>query len=306
MWWLIAFIAFSVFTIITGLIILMYRNAKAAIKPNTISLEREIEWNKEQGLWLDFDSYNKREYEIKGKGGYVLHAMSIDTEQTRGTGKYVIILHGHTSNRYGAVKYLNSYIKLGFSCVIYDSRSHGANAKDICMLGAIESEDLMCVIEDTYSRFSDVKVLGLHGESMGSSTALCSVRFAPKIDFIVADCGFTSCYDVIKDGYSKIHMSFIVPFVRYFGKIFYHVDLIETNAYAYLTENKYPILFIHGAGDTFIGPHHSEKLKGHAAKRGAYTELILVEGAGHARSRYVAGFEKYTEFIADFLSKIGI
>ena len=304
--WIIALVAFSIFTIVTGLIILMYRNAKASIKPNTISLEREIEFNKENGLWMDFDSYDKKEYEVKGKDGYVLHAMSVETEQTRVTGKYVIILHVHTSNRYGAVKYVNSYIKLGYSCIIYDSRSHGANAKDICMLGYIESEDLMHVIADTRERFNDVRILGLHGESMGGSTVLCSVRFQPEIDFIVSDCAFTSCYAVIHDGYSNIHMSFIVPFIRWFGKFLYHVDLIETNAQAYLSENKYPILFIHGSGDTFIKPAHAEKLRSAASKRGAYTELIYVEGAGHARSRYVAGFEKYTEFISNFLTKAGI
>ena len=304
--WIIALAAFSVFTIITGLIILMYRNAKATIKPNTISLEREIEFNKENGLWLDFDSYDKKEYEVKGKDGYILHAMSVETDQTRGTGKYVIIHHGHTSNRYGAVKYVNSYIKLGYSCIIYDSRSHGVNAKDICTLGYIESDDLMHVIADTRQRFGDVKILGLHGESMGGSTVLCSVRFQPEIDFIVSDCAFTSCHDVVHDGYANIHMTFIVPFIRYFGKFLYHVDLIETNALAYLSENRYPILFIHGSGDTFIKPRHAEKLRSQAAKRGAYTELIMVEGAGHARSRYVAGFDKYTEYISNFLANAGV
>ena len=303
---LIGLLIVSVITILLGFTILIFKNANASIKPNTISLEREIEWNKSKGLWMDFDSYDKKEYEVKGKDGYILHTMFVDNENTRGTGKYVIILHGHTSNRYGAVKYVNSYIKLGFSCIIYDSRSHGENVKDICMLGYIESEDLKYVIEDTRSRYSDVKILGLHGESMGSSTALCSVRFSPPIDFIVADCAFTSCYDVVKDGYGNIHMQFIVPFVRFAGKLAYHVDLIESNALAYLKDNKYPILFIHGAGDTFIKPNHSERLRSQASKSGAYTELILVEGAGHAKSRAVAGFDTYTGYIENFLDKAGI
>ena len=112
---LIGLLIVSIFTILLGFTILIYRNAKASIKPNTISLEREIEWNKSKDLWLDFDLYDKKEYEIKGKDGYILHAMSVESENTRGTGKYVIILHGHTSNRYGSVKYVNSYIKLGLS-----------------------------------------------------------------------------------------------------------------------------------------------------------------------------------------------
>ncbi len=305
-WIILGLVIFSVFTIVTGLIILICRNARASIKPNTITLEREIEWNKSKGLWMDFDSYDKKEYEVKGKDGYVLHAMFVDNEAVRGTGKYVIILHGHTSNRYGAVKYLNSYIKLGFSCIIYDSRTHGLNEKDVCTLGNYESIDLKYVIEDTRSRYSDIKVLGLHGESMGSSTALTVVKFEPDIDFIVADCGFSSCHNVVKDGYSNVHMQFIVPLVRLAGRILYHVDLDESNALRAVENNKYPILFIHGSGDTFIKPRHSEQLREAASKNGAYTELVLVEGAGHARCRYVAGFETYTGYIESFLNKIGI
>ena len=304
--WIIAISAFVVVSIVLGLILFSWRNAKASIKPNTISFEREIEYNKSKGLWMDFDSYNHTKYEIKGKGGYVLHAEFVDTPETKGTGKYVILHHGHTSNRYSMVKYVHSYIKLGFSCLIYDARTHGENAPDVCTLGNYESEDLNYVIEDTRNRYPDVKILGLHGESMGSSTVLSVVRFKPNIDFIVADCGFTSPYDVVRDGYGNVNLQFLVPCIRLAGRIIYHVDLIDTNALAYLSQNTYPILFIHGAGDTFIKPKHSEKLRDAAAKNGAYTELILVEGAGHARSRYVAGFETYTGYIENFLKKIGI
>ena len=304
--WIIAISAFIVISLVLGLILFSWRNAKASIRPNTISIEREIELNKERGYWQNFDSYNHIKYEIKGRGGYILHAEFVDTPDTQGTGKYVILHHGHTSNRYSMVKYLHSYIKLGFSCLIYDSRTHGETAQDVCTLGYYESEDLNYVIEDTRNRYKDLRILGIHGESMGSSTALNVVRFNPEIDFIVADCGFTSTYDVVKDGYGNVHLQFLVPFIRLAGRIIYRVDLIHTNALKALENNHYPILFIHGAGDTFIKPKHSERLREQAAKNGAYTELILVEGAGHAKSRAVAGFEKYTGYISDFLDNIGI
>ena len=305
MTWIIVVTALIVFLIVS-LAVFCWRNVKRSLKPRTISLENEIEWNKSRGLWLDFDSYAKTEYEIKGKDGYILHAMFVDTPSTRGTGKYVILCHGHTSNRYGSVKYLNSYIRLGFSCIIYDARSHGANAPDICTLGNIESYDLKCVIDDTRARYSDIRVLGLHGESMGSSTSLSVVRFKPQIDFIVADCGFTSCYEVLHDGYGNLHMAFLAPIINLTGKIIYHVDMKDTCALKCLENNTYPVLFIHGAGDRLVKPYHSELLNAAASKDGAYTELIMVEGAGHARSRYVAGFEKYTGYIEGFLNKIGV
>ena len=272
-----------------SLAIFSWRNVKRSLKPNTVTLEHEIESNKKRGFWMDFDSYNKVEYEIKGKNDYILHAMFVDNEDVRGTGKYVILCHGHTNNRYGSVKYVHCFMKLGYSCIIYDARHHGLNKPDICTMGNIESDDLKCVIEDTRARYPDIKVLGLHGESMGSSTSLSVTRYNPDIDFIVADCGFT-----------------VAPPINLAGIILYHVDMRKTCAIEHLENNKYPILFIHGSGDRLVKPYHSQKLYDVARKNGAYCELIFVEGAGHARSRAVAGFEQYTAYIENFLKHINL
>lgn len=289
-----------------GLVIFSWRNAAVSVKPKLIPKEREINGNKKRGLWLDFDSYDKEEYTVEGKDGYILHAVFVSTEKTRGTGKYVIVCHGHTSSRYGAVKYINCYIKLGFSCITYDARTHGENKPDKCTLGFVESEDLKHVIDDTYSRYQDIKILGLQGESMGSSTSIHALRFNPKIDFIVADCCFLGTYNVVYDGYKNIHMQCLVPFVRIAGKLIYKVDIKETNALKYLKDNKVPILFIHGAGDRLVKPYHAQTLYDEAKKGSAYTELIFVEGAGHAMSRQIAGFDAYTGYIESFLKKAGV
>ena len=302
--WIVLIVLFSIYFL--GAIVFSCLNAKATVKPKILTIDREVDINRRKGLWGDFDSYTKVNYTIEGKDGYVLHATFVDNEEVRGTGKYMIILHGRTSTRYGAVKYLTSYIKLGYSCVIYDARYHGVNVRDVCTLGNYESEDLMKVIEDTRNRYHDIKVLGLHGESMGSSAALIATKFNPEIDFIVADCPFTDCYSVIHRNYRRIHLEYLTPCIRLAAKLIYKVDINDTNALRAVENNKYPILFIHGTGDTFIRPDHSEQLQKAASMNGAYTELVLVEGAGHARSRYVAGFEAYTSYIENFLENIGI
>ena len=120
--WLIIGISVFFTLMFVSLAIFSWRNVKRSLKPNTVTLEREIESNKKRGFWMDFDSYNKVEYEIKGKNGYILHAMFVDNEDVRGTGKYVILCHGHTNNRYGSVKYVHCFMKLGYSCIIYDAR----------------------------------------------------------------------------------------------------------------------------------------------------------------------------------------
>ena len=192
------------------------------------------------------------------------------------------------------------------SPVIFDARSHGENAYDKCTLGYVESEDLKHVIDDTRARFANVKILGLQGESMGSTTCIHSLRFDPHVDFIVSDCAIIGTYEVLYDCYKNVHLQFLVPLCWLFGKLVYRIDFKQTDARKYLADNKTPILFIHGAGDTFIKPYNASVLYDIASKGSAHTELIFVEGAGHARSREVAGFETYTGYIGDFLKNSGI
>ena len=65
-----------------GLIIFSWRNAAASVKPKLIPAEREINGNKKRGLWLDYDSYDKQDYTVEGKDGYILHTTFISTEKT--------------------------------------------------------------------------------------------------------------------------------------------------------------------------------------------------------------------------------
>ena len=89
-------------------------------KPKGKTLEQEKEWEIEQDLWGDFDTLQRSTYTIQGMDGYQLHCELVMTdEQSR---KYVILTHGYTSNRYGTVKYIPTFRKLGYNCVIYDCR----------------------------------------------------------------------------------------------------------------------------------------------------------------------------------------
>ena len=95
--------------------------------PEVSTLDKEISWEKEHGLWGNYDSYEKEEYTVKGDKDYELHVTLVKNPVE--TDKYVIISHGFKSNRYGAVKYVDTYMDLGFNCIIYDLRDHGENEK---------------------------------------------------------------------------------------------------------------------------------------------------------------------------------
>ena len=266
--------------------------------PEVSTLDKEISWEKEHGLWGNYDSYEKEEYTVKGYKDYELHVTLVKNPVE--TDKYVIISHGFKSNRYGAVKYVDSYMDLGFNCIIYDLRDHGENKKTALSLGQFESEDLEKLIEDSYNRYGNIK-LGLHGESMGAATSLMVLAKKPKVDFVVADCGFSNLYDLLHAAYDVAKVGTVLPSVNIAMKLRYGYDMKKTSPKDALVGNEIPICFIHGEADTFILPENSEVNK---AATAGYSELHLVPDAAHARSREVLGEAEYRSIISNFLDNI--
>ena len=273
--------------------------------PKRAPYDEVIDEMKEAGVYGNFDSYDKEDYIVKGLDGYELHCAKISTPETIGTGKYLIYSHGHQSNMYAGSKYCDAFIELGFTCIIYDLRAHGANEKAICSMGGYEGQDLNYLIEDTYSRYGDVELLGLHGESMGASTTLNALRYTDKVDFVVADCGFESLKFMVHDMYNDMYLYPFGTCADIGFKLIYGIDDAEVSGIDALKGKGVPILFVHGLADDWIDVENSEDMY-EEAKKYAYCELWLVEGAGHARSRQVAGEEAYKQHIDDFLYNSGV
>ena len=273
--------------------------------PKRASYDEVAKEMKDHNVWGNFDSYVKEEYIVKGLGGYELHCARISSPETIGTGRYLIYTHGHQSNMYSASKYCDAYIDLGFTCIIYDVSGHGVNEKAICSMGGYEGEDLNYLIEDTYQRYGDVELLGLQGESMGTSVSLNALRYTDKVDFVVADCGFESLKYMVHDMYNDMYLYPFGTCADIGFKLIYGIDDSEVSGIDALKGKGVPILFVHGASDNWIDVENSEDMYAEAQKY-AYSELWLVEGAGHARSREIAGSDAYRDHIASFLEAAGI
>lgn len=217
----------------------------------------------------------------------------------------MIISHGFRANRYGSVKYVSAYRDLGFNCIIYDVRAHGEDepSGNVCTLGQTESADLLSLIDDAYGRYGDAILLGLHGESMGSAISLSALRYKPRVAFVVADCGFANLYDLLKGGYERLHLGWLIGPVNAVTQARYGFDLRDTSPVDALAGNKVPLCIIHGADDGIITPDNADRL---AEATAGNVEVHKVDGAGHAESREVLGREAYEQVIADFLANVGL
>lgn len=118
---------------------------------------------------------------------------------------------------------------------------------------------------------------------------------------MVADCGFSNLYELIKGGYDNYHIGFLIHGVNLAMKTIYGYDMKETDPMGALSGNEIPVCFIHGKEDSFIPKQNSERM---SEANESYDELHIIEKAEHAAFKEVLGTEEYTGRVKGFLAKI--
>ncbi len=263
--------------------------------------EEAWEWQSTHYDTSFYETLQKTDYEIASYDGYVLHAQFLKNPVD--TDKYMILTHGFTDNHYGALKYAKMYLDYGFNLVIYDLRGHGANKRTFVTYAIRESRDVMAVVADTRRRYGNIRVLGLHGESLGAaSTAMC-MKYKPQVNFGVCDCGFADIENVIKGSVESMHLPGFCYYLAALGAVIrYHYSFGKMRPIDALSENTVPMLFIHGDADQLIPYQNSERM---AAKTAGYSEVRLIPGATHAES-VLKDTTAYREYVEAFLKKIEV
>lgn len=243
-----------------------------------------------------YDPLEKEDYTVTSYDGYVLHAQFLRNPEP--TDKYILISHGYTDNRFGALKYAKMYLDQSFHVIVYDLRGHGLNDPTFCTYSIRERKDLLAMIQDSRRRWPDMALFGLHGESLGAATSIAVLEEYPPVDFVVSDCGFSEITSVLKGGLKQMHLpGFITELASVCAKIRFGYSYDEMRPIDSLMGNRIPILFIHGAEDSFITPEHSRKMMKDTE---GYAEVHLIPGAGHAQS-ILTDPVTYRQLVSSFL-----
>lgn len=280
--------------------VVLYILARYAVKPTVHTLEYELEYLDKYDCMQGESREITNEHTIETYDGQSLWVGFVPGNPENK--HYVVLSHGYTSTRYGMYKYAALWRKLGYNCVLYDNRGHGANKPTTITFGVRESRDLMAVIEDTYQRYGRDIHIGLHGESMGAGLQLMALSHGPKVDFIVNDCGYSEILPVLR---YKVNQGFGLPgwladAASPYCKLFFGYSFTEVQPIERLRTNEIPICFVHGTSDTFTAHWHSEKM--YEANKG-YKELHLFEGVDHAECimhdaiRYFDMMKKFVETV---------
>ena len=269
------------------------------IRPQT--LEEARAWQEAHYDLSWYDGLKKENYTVTSRDGTALHVQALFNPAP--TDHFVLISHGYTDNRFGALKYAGLYLDLGFNVIVYDLRGHGENERTFCTYSVRESMDLDALIRDSRARYPSAKHFGLHGESLGAATTVACLKYRPPVDFAVADCAFAEIESVLRSGLRAMHLpGGLVRLASVCAKLRYGYSFREMRPIDSLPDNRIPVLFLHGEKDALISPEHSRRMK---EANGGYSELYLIPGAAHAMS-VLTDREAYRRHLSGFLRTLGI
>ena len=295
---LIAAIILAVLVVLAIAAGFIFASSSMSIRRQT--LDEAKKWQEDHYDLSWYDPLEKTDYQVTSYDGYVLNVELIRNPVP--ADKYILLSHGYTDNRFGSLKYTKMYLDLGFNVIVYDLRGHGENEPTFCTYSARERKDLIVLIQDCRDRYQPA-ILGIHGESLGAATSIACLEEKPQIDFVVADCGFSDISNVLKGGVKSMHLpEGLVSLASVCARLRYGYSYDMMRPIDSLADNEVPILFIHGAEDSFILPENSERME---KETKGYSELHLIPEATHAASVLTAPAE-YKEIVAAFLTKIGI
>lgn len=219
--------------------------------------------------------------------------------------KWVIIAHGYTAAADDMLESARSFYELGFNVLLPDARGHGQSEGDYFGMGWHERLDMLKWIAKLTEEDDEIEIV-LYGVSMGATTVMMTAgeELPDNVKAVVEDCGYTSVNEEFSYQLEQIFdlPSFpIINFASLVTKIRAGYTFREADAIKQLRKAKVPILFIHGDQDTFVPPYMLDQAYEAAA---AEKEKLLIEGAGHGLSSYIARdlyWTKVKEFIGKYI-----
>ncbi len=245
---------------------------------------------------------NANVFKIPSNENYDLHVEYLKCPTK--SNKTIYYLHGYGSTRAQAIWFLEKYHNLGFNVVIYDHIGSGDSGGTYSTLGVKECRDLKTVKNYIELKYGKSEIVALHGISMGASTAMYYGELYGDVDYIIADCGFSTMKDIVTHQLKvkfKLPKFPFIPLANIGVKLKAGYTLNKVNCIKSISsENfkKIKLLIVHGSEDAYTPKEMAYKLYEMAI---GITELEIFEGAKHSDC-YQSNPTRYEKLMADFLS----
>ncbi len=223
-----------------------------------------------------------------------------------GARRTVLCFHGYTSegrNDFPCIA--KFYLEQGYNVLLVDERAHGRSEGIYIGFGCLDRYDVLTWLDYLLERFGAEEEFILHGMSMvGATVLLLSGYSLPlQVKGIVSDCGFTSAWDVFTSVLHNMYHMPAFPIMQISDRMAREkagYGLAECNAVEEVRKATVPILFIHGAADTFVPSRMCRELYDACASG---KNILIIEGAAHAEA-YHKDTEAYEGALKKFLKEL--
>lgn len=195
-----------------------------------------------------------------------------------------ILFHGYRGSAerdmYGAV---DRCFRVGHSALLVDQRAGGRSDGHVITFGAREHKDALLWARELERRFGDDRPVILAGVSMGAATVSMAAGAADLPENVVgvlADCGYSTAPAIIKKVIRQLKLppAVFYPLVRLGAILYGHFDPNRVDIPAAVAKAKVPVLFLHGAVDSFVPCEMSrENYEACTAPK----QLVLIPDADH-------------------------
>lgn len=264
-------------------------------------MRQYLEAGKRDRNWQDMVLYSRFGYPLVG----TFIPNPIPSEKT------LIFLHGFTESRLIGLHYLNLYLNSGFNLLVFDSRAHGDSGGHSVTWGVYEKHDLDQWVDWVQNRYPK-GLIGVHGLSMGASTALmhAGLNEADKrVSFYIADSAYSDFETILA---SQIRQRIAIPknlppqvlitYANWVARLKSSFAFSQASPIRVVKNVTTPVLFIHGEADRLVPASMSQEL--YKTVKGP-KQIQLFPQAEHVSSLYSDRF-RYRSVIRQFTGSIGV
>lgn len=245
-----------------------------------------------------FNDLDKEDVEVESDDHLTLRGYFIKNKHED---KVVILFHGYKSK--GSLALMYDFYNLGYSLLVIDQRAHGRSDGKYIGMGILERYDALKWIDFVIDKCGKDTSILLYGVSMGGATVMMASELIKQkqVKGIIADCGFSSCYNQVRSCINKLPEHPLMDTVNMYSKIFAKYNMKEVTSEKALSNSEIPLLIIHGRKDGFVPCSNLEPC--YQASKSKIKDFLYVDDAIHATS-CVDGKQDYDQKIKEFLKNI--
>lgn len=264
------------------------------------SRRREMESNIPEEIF----SYPHEEKYLTNKRGLRMFARIYYAKEP--TDKWVLLLHGFSSNGIAIMKYGKMFNEMGYNAISPDFCHCGRSEGKYVSFGWHETSDAMEWLDYIKKEYEPARI-GVFGVSMGAATAVHLTARRRDVDFLISYCSYASYKRiVVSKGKDMTHFPFFGIFWPVISATTY---LIAGGAKAKtldvsgdLNKVSCPTLLLHSKKDDFTDFHNTVDMY-EANKENGNLRLHLFEEGVHARA-YATNPAEYTRVVKEFIDDV--